>query len=123
MKIKASFIMLVLPVTVMAQSVEQKTFTKLDLCEIGGFYNALGQPFLEELARAQIYSSFPSAGFEFFAGPCVTATAYGRGVGEKSSKASDDYSQRELEILHKSMRFKDLILRAVLRQADFNVPE
>lgn len=123
MKVLAYIIVLLLPISSMAQSEKGRTFTRLDLCEIGGYFEAVDQTTFKFFARNQIVFSFPDTDFDFFAGPCVEAADHGRGVGEKSLQASRKFSQFEIKTIDKARQFKVLIIDSVLREADLSIIE
>ncbi|WP_144776831.1 hypothetical protein [Marinobacter maritimus] len=124
MRIGAFIFLSLLPIASMAQSeMSSNTFTRLELCEIGGYFDALDRSLLEDLARAQISISFPESGLEFFSGPCVTAKEHGYGVGQKASRNAVDYDQAEFETLNNATLFHSQILTSILEQAGLKVTE
>jgi len=95
------------------------SFTKLDLCEIHGFFQGNNEDFLSDLASSYLYED----GF-IVNSQCDTLRLAGFNVAKKGQQANRGaWSSNELETIKKMNQFKRQIIGSILQNSNIKVEQ
>lgn len=122
MKVFAIIAIVCLPGAILAKEAQgQGTFSKWELSETGGFFEAREQTLYTDLPIRKIEVYFRELVPGWMILSCGPARQKGSRVARETFTSTDEYSDDERDIWRNAERFKALIVDTVIKNADLNV--